>query len=60
MNHAVQLIGYDLTSGPVRYWIAKNQWGVSFGENGFVNMKYGENMCGKGFSIKLLLITLKG
>lgn len=47
MNHAVQLIGYDLVSEQVPYWLAKNQWGRSFGEDGYVRIKYGENMCGK-------------
>lgn len=49
MNHAVQLIGYDLVSEPIPYWLAKNQWGRSFGEDGYVRIKYGENMCGKIF-----------
>ena len=47
MNHAVQLIGYDLVSEPVPYWLAKNQWGRSFGEDGYVRVKYGGNLCGK-------------
>jgi len=46
MNHAVQIIGYNLNNGPVPYWVARNQWGVSFGEEGFIKIKYGVNMCG--------------
>lgn len=47
MNHAVQLVGYSLKDGPVPYWQAKNQWGTSFGENGYIRIKYGDNLCGK-------------
>lgn len=46
MNHAVQLVGYNLDSSPVPYWVVKNQWGASFGENGYVRIRYGKNMCG--------------
>ena len=46
MNHAVQVVGYSLAP-PLPYWIIKNSWGPDFGENGFLRVKYGENMCGK-------------
>jgi len=41
----VQIVGYDLT-GPVPYWIVRNTWGTSWGENGYVRIKFGSNMCG--------------
>ena len=47
MNHAVQLVGYYLSDGPVPYYVARNQWGASFGEHGFVRIKYGSNVCGE-------------
>jgi C1A family cysteine protease len=34
INHAVVIIGYD-TNGN---WIIKNQWGTSWGENGFATI----------------------
>ena len=46
MNHAVQVIGYNFENGPVPYWVVRNQWGASFGENGLVRIKYGANVCG--------------
>lgn len=46
MNHAVQLVAYYLKDGPVPYYVARNQWGRSFGEDGFVRIKYGGNVCG--------------
>jgi len=45
MNHAVQIVGYKL-DGPVPYYIVRNQWGSSFGEDGYTRIKYGENICG--------------
>jgi C1A family cysteine protease len=37
--HAVTLVGYDDEEG---YWIAKNSWGESWGENGWFKIAYGE------------------
>ena len=33
--------------GPIPYWIVRNTWGTSWGENGYVRIKFGSNMCGK-------------
>ena len=38
-NHAVNIIGYNNQGN---YWIAKNQWGTSFGEEGYFKIGYGE------------------
>lgn len=46
MNHAVQLVGYNLNDEPVPYYVLRNKWGKSFGENGYLKVKYGVNMCG--------------
>ena len=45
MNHAVQIVGYNLQS-PIPYYIVRNQWGGSFGEHGYMRIKYGSNVCG--------------
>ncbi|CAG9782506.1 unnamed protein product [Diatraea saccharalis] len=45
LNHAVQLVGYDLTAD-VPYYIAKNSWGTDFGLNGYLNLAIGTNICG--------------
>jgi C1A family cysteine protease len=38
-GHCVTLIGYDDSQG---CWIAKNQWGVGWGDGGFFAIAYGE------------------
>ena len=37
--HCVSVIGYNDVGG---YWIAKNSWGPTWGDNGFFCIKYGE------------------
>ncbi len=38
-NHAIVLVGYDDAG---EYWIAKNSWGSSWGDDGFFKVGYGE------------------
>jgi len=45
LDHAVQLVGYG-TSGSQSYWKVRNSWGTSWGEDGFIRLKMGENACG--------------
>ncbi|EDS39195.1 conserved hypothetical protein [Culex quinquefasciatus] len=40
VNHAMLLVGYTPT-----YWILKNWWG-SWGEDGYMKLARGKNMCG--------------
>ncbi|XP_054154742.1 uncharacterized protein LOC128953285 [Oppia nitens] len=40
INHAVTVVGY----GP-GYWIIKNSWATSWGEQGFMRMTRGHDMC---------------
>jgi len=43
LNHAVLVVGY----GP-NYWLVKNSWGTSWGENGYFRIKRGTGHCGVG------------
>ena len=46
INHCVQAVGVSnngTTAG--NYWKFRNQWGASWGEKGFIRLKYGVNLC---------------
>ena len=45
MDHAVQLVGYN-ADADVPYWIVRNSWASSWGEDGFIYLKMGDNTCG--------------
>ncbi|KFM83070.1 Cathepsin O, partial [Stegodyphus mimosarum] len=43
-NHAVQIVGYDIT-GEVPFYIVRNSWGTNFGNDGYLYIAIGKNMC---------------
>ena len=55
-NHGVVLVGYGSENG-VDYWIAKNNWGTRWGEDGFMRLRRGVGECGVGEMI--LTVTCK-
>ena len=50
VDHAITVVGYGTDNGQ-DYWLIKNSWGPNWGENGFIRLKRGVNMCGIGRSI---------
>eukprot|EP01006_Ploeotia_vitrea_P036407 TRINITY_DN66016_c11_g2_i1.p1 TRINITY_DN66016_c11_g2~~TRINITY_DN66016_c11_g2_i1.p1 ORF type:complete len:339 (+),score=57.31 TRINITY_DN66016_c11_g2_i1:26-1018(+) len=46
LDHAVLIAGYSQTSAKQPYWIVKNQWGTSWGIDGYIYLQMGTNQCG--------------
>lgn len=49
INHAVQAVGVDTGSGG--YWKVRNSWSEDWGEDGFIRLAYGEDMCGITYDV---------
>ncbi|XP_042349079.1 cathepsin O isoform X1 [Plectropomus leopardus] len=54
-NHAVLVVGYN-TIGDVPYWIVQNSWGTSWGDEGYVYIKIGGNVCGIADSVAAVIL----
>lgn len=46
LDHCVQLTGYGKKATGTPYWVVRNSWGLDWGEDGFIWLKTGENICG--------------
>lgn len=44
--------------GDVPFYIVRNSWGTDFGNNGYLYIKYGENVCGKNFFLEGVLFNI--
>jgi len=45
VDHCVQLTGYANYGGSQAYWIVRNSWGTDWGENGFIWIAIGQDLC---------------
>ncbi|XP_036932915.1 cathepsin O [Acanthopagrus latus] len=54
-NHAVLVVGYN-TSGDIPYWIVQNSWGTTWGNEGYVYIKIGGNVCGIADSVAAVFL----
>jgi C1A family cysteine protease len=44
VDHGVLAVGFDNNNNPP-YWIIKNSWAASWGENGYIRVEKGTNQC---------------
>jgi C1A family cysteine protease len=48
VDHCVQAVGYANYGESGAYWIVRNSWGNSWGENGFIFIEIGQDLCAIG------------
>jgi C1A family cysteine protease len=46
LDHCVMIVGYNVTQAGVSYWLVRNSWGTDWGEDGYIYVEVGKNLCG--------------
>jgi len=48
VDHCVQLTGYNGYNSQNAYWNVRNSWGADWGENGYIWIQIGQDLCSLG------------
>jgi len=48
IDHCVQLTGYGAYGGASPYWIVRNSWNTNWGQNGYIWIAIGQDLCSIG------------
>jgi cathepsin F len=54
VDHCVQAVGINMDEG---YWIVRNSWGTEWGNEGYIWLEVGSNMCNIAYDPKYLEVS---
>jgi cathepsin F len=60
LDHCVMITGFrdeTVKSKPVPIWVIRNSWGADWGENGFIWVERGKNLCGVAEEVTIPLVN---
>jgi len=59
LDHAVLIVGYDVetnSTGSLPYWIVKNSWSNTWGEEGYFRIQRGNGACGINNAVSSVIL----